>query len=1080
MFDVGGDRVWKQLRRVLRDMTDYQKNSRIEWIDIFKGILIILVVLGHATGNFNWWIYQFHMGAFFFISGYLSNIEKKNSLSLMVKKLLTIFLPFSTISIVGILIVWLTDEFGKHQILFGYSFLGLGKTFSELFLHGRCYVQWLGTFWFLITLLGIELMQIVLYQLNNKKINCLYFVMCLVFFLLGYWMVRNSIGQSFWIFSLDLIFIGQGYFNIGLFLRKKNIKKCLCDDRGIATIFLLLVAVGISAWGKMNAITVDYPSRNFKYPFSEPIIALADIYIVFFVAHYILKYSKYLRRIMELLGKNSLGIMAMHFLFFKLYMVVLCATGCMSLNEITDVVLPVDYQMIWYYWMPMVLIAIVGSLGMWKLMSSIPGVRFLMGQDWEENKIIVNKIESNRILIKIGNKCTNTISNLWKGVEEYSRSHKKLCLVLSSLVVLFAIPMYRTGIIINDELQARCLSMQGFSTFYKIEFAAWIKQGRLLAAPINSFTKWLSFIGADLGTSFRLGSIVILVGVVITFGLFIYKAIGDKWLGLFSAVFTLATMPIAFEHTSPNAFVGFVALPFMLVLISNSVYVKYIETKTKKYAVLSMSLFFIAMMSYEAFVTFVVLYLFVVMGKTGFNNIKKNIRLYIIPLVTTVLFLICYMLSSKFATSDYAGNQFGIESILEPIRIIANLFIACIPGFLIVNPKYQYYRSIYHDLDILDYLRIILFVSAFAIVGIVALKNALVKQQDNNKQDLRKHVYIIFCGICYMILPSVPNSLASMYQGIVGSNGSFLTLPVTFMEFFAAAFVICYIVFLIVKKIGGKFFVIVIALLCLLVANIQEMNDCFSKEQNSNFERITEIEDFLSTDTVKNLPAGRYYSADLYKQQNLLVIHSGYWSEYCTNVLGIGLQLTEENVGTEIGNIYYDGDNFVITNFEYITVVSRDQEMGHKAIQIDDEKCIIYDFESADIVCAIDNGMYVYMMPNDERIIQNAGYNAISGSYSDGWLTSTSEFNILTGDEGSVTCQFFYPGNSLEDKKIDIYMDDVLIDVIYLNDELTDFQFNIEPSTSHILKFKCNFTYEEKDESDIRPLSVFLLKMEVK
>ena len=46
-------------------------NTRIEWCDIFKGIVIVLMVVGHCTGRFNSYIYQFHMAAFFFISGYV-------------------------------------------------------------------------------------------------------------------------------------------------------------------------------------------------------------------------------------------------------------------------------------------------------------------------------------------------------------------------------------------------------------------------------------------------------------------------------------------------------------------------------------------------------------------------------------------------------------------------------------------------------------------------------------------------------------------------------------------------------------------------------------------------------------------------------------------------------------------------------------------------------------------------------------------------------------------------------------------------------------------------------------------------
>ena len=47
-----------------------EKKNRISWCDIYKGIVIILVVVGHATGKFNQYIYQFHMAAFFLILGY--------------------------------------------------------------------------------------------------------------------------------------------------------------------------------------------------------------------------------------------------------------------------------------------------------------------------------------------------------------------------------------------------------------------------------------------------------------------------------------------------------------------------------------------------------------------------------------------------------------------------------------------------------------------------------------------------------------------------------------------------------------------------------------------------------------------------------------------------------------------------------------------------------------------------------------------------------------------------------------------------------------------------------------------------
>ena len=69
--------------------------SRLGYIDAAKGLLIIMVVVGHIT-NFNTpvtafvktWFYTFHIPAFFIISGLLVDLEKwrKQSFYIFVRK----------------------------------------------------------------------------------------------------------------------------------------------------------------------------------------------------------------------------------------------------------------------------------------------------------------------------------------------------------------------------------------------------------------------------------------------------------------------------------------------------------------------------------------------------------------------------------------------------------------------------------------------------------------------------------------------------------------------------------------------------------------------------------------------------------------------------------------------------------------------------------------------------------------------------------------------------------------------------------------------------------------------------------
>ena len=55
-----------------------KKSTRILWMDVFRGLLILSVVIGHTTGKFNAYIYQFHMGAFFLASGFTTKQESRS------------------------------------------------------------------------------------------------------------------------------------------------------------------------------------------------------------------------------------------------------------------------------------------------------------------------------------------------------------------------------------------------------------------------------------------------------------------------------------------------------------------------------------------------------------------------------------------------------------------------------------------------------------------------------------------------------------------------------------------------------------------------------------------------------------------------------------------------------------------------------------------------------------------------------------------------------------------------------------------------------------------------------------------
>lgn len=91
-------------------MNTMQK-QRILWLDIAKGIAIILMVLGHSNippvvSNFIW---AFHMPLFFVASGYTTNWDKYSGLMFVRKKTTSIMRPFVIYSFLLYIVIRITD-----------------------------------------------------------------------------------------------------------------------------------------------------------------------------------------------------------------------------------------------------------------------------------------------------------------------------------------------------------------------------------------------------------------------------------------------------------------------------------------------------------------------------------------------------------------------------------------------------------------------------------------------------------------------------------------------------------------------------------------------------------------------------------------------------------------------------------------------------------------------------------------------------------------------------------------------------------------------------------------------------------
>ncbi|MDO4470463.1 MAG: acyltransferase family protein, partial [Bacillota bacterium] len=273
-------------------MGNFGENTydRMLYIDISKGILIILVVIGHII-NFDYFltksvktiIYTFHMPAFFIISGILIKPEKLRMESLgafIVRKVRRLIVPYVIFEMMGGIL---------QMVLYGNNKVSIwGILYGMVTI--RCNT---GADWFLPTLLMAEVLFFILLKILNEKV--LVFISIITFilaFIIPEYNYTVAIGRR--------ILIAVGFIIIGHYFKKMLLGKSKIEF-GVAIILLLLIAYSNGC--------VDLSMRVFGNPILYIVGGIVGTYCV-------LNFSQclygFLGDIIAKIGRNSLIIMGTH------------------------------------------------------------------------------------------------------------------------------------------------------------------------------------------------------------------------------------------------------------------------------------------------------------------------------------------------------------------------------------------------------------------------------------------------------------------------------------------------------------------------------------------------------------------------------------------------------------------------------------------------------------------------------------------------------------------------------------------------------------------------------------------------
>lgn len=328
-------------------------------MSIVKALGIIFIVAGHAAiyTELCRFLYLFHVTIFFFVSGYFFNENHLSSpIRFIILKLKRLYVPWL---FYGILFVLLHNIFIKHYLIL-YNFNN--KTYFEPYtlqiignkiLNVLTFFRWkeplLAPLWFLFGLFsGLMVFYTVSYILKKLKLhkNELFrLIIIIIIASIGFMGVSiyPRFGFFFKAFVIaGIIYLGKVY---RLYITKIKIHKV-----GALLSFLILIVATVFKYD------VNVGGMKFGNPLFFLIVSCAGFYLTLSIADLIARKPNFISNALSIIGENTLTIMALHYLAFKL----------VSLLQIAIYNYPIKFLAYYpvipyktaYWWIPYTLVGI--------------------------------------------------------------------------------------------------------------------------------------------------------------------------------------------------------------------------------------------------------------------------------------------------------------------------------------------------------------------------------------------------------------------------------------------------------------------------------------------------------------------------------------------------------------------------------------------------------------------------------------------------------------------------------------------------------------------------------------------------
>lgn len=253
--------------------------NRLSWLDISKGVAIIMMVIGHTSipDALSRFIWSFHMPLFFIASGWVTNWWKYSISAFIVRKLKSIMLPFALYSTIVLSVFYFTTSVSfESWIRFGWQGYAL---------------------WFIPVLFLSSIIGRFTHSIKNRYVR--YVIMLFLLFVGSYLSYHDCV------LTWNLSSVPYACFLVLLGTELRRLSPWIDKPRWWIACAGLALTVIISHFYWLD-ICCNHISPVFPLTFG----AISGTLMVFTISSYIAHYTKFCSRIVQAIGRETYIVVA--------------------------------------------------------------------------------------------------------------------------------------------------------------------------------------------------------------------------------------------------------------------------------------------------------------------------------------------------------------------------------------------------------------------------------------------------------------------------------------------------------------------------------------------------------------------------------------------------------------------------------------------------------------------------------------------------------------------------------------------------------------------------------------------------